>query len=129
MTRERNRDYWTNEGLWAKTVSQRPDSARAHAVYAVALLARGAYDEAEPHLRTAIRLDDTSALAYRNLGITLCATQRTSECILVLERAAVLEPDSGETHGLLGEAYLKLGRSDLAAQQFRAASARRVRRP
>jgi hypothetical protein len=30
---------------------------------------------------------------------------------------------------VLGEAYLKLGRSDLAAQQFRAASARRARRP
>ena len=29
---------------------------------------------------------------------------------------------------VLGEAYLKLGRSDLAAQQFRAASARRARR-
>jgi tetratricopeptide (TPR) repeat protein len=118
MTRERNRDYWTNEGLWAKTVSQRPDSARAHAVYAVALLTRAAYDEAEPHLRTAIRLDDTSALAYRNLGITLCATQRTAECIPVLERSAVLEPESGETHGLLAEAYLAERQPVRAIREF-----------
>jgi len=118
MTRDRNRDYWDNEGLWRKTVTQRPQNGRAHAVYAMALLARGLYTDAERHLREAVRLEPGSALAHRNLGIALCATQRTGECLVVLERAAVLEPSSGETRGLLGEAYLAERQPQRAIQEF-----------
>ena len=51
-----------------------------------------------------------------------------AEVVTVVERRLA---EHGQTPALLrvlGEAYLRLGRSDLAAAQFRAASARRVRR-
>ena len=118
MTRERNRDYESEERLWLKTIESRPANPRARLTYAISLLTGRRYGEAEAQLREAIRILPSSAPAHMNLGIALCAQDRTDECIAHLENAARLDPRAGETFGLLGEAYLKKGAAVQAVAAF-----------
>jgi hypothetical protein len=52
-----------------------------------------------------------------------------AEVITLVEQRLAAGNGDPALNRVLGEAYLRLGRSDLAAAQFRAATARRVRRP
>ena len=71
LTRDRNRDYWSDEGLWAKTVAQRPENGRAHLHLAIDLLASQRTAEAERHLREAVRLSPDDATSHLDLGLAL----------------------------------------------------------
>ena len=118
MTRARNRDYWSDEGLWFDTVQKRPMNAHARAGYAVNLVAQERWAEAETQLRLAVQLDPSHEHAHMNLGSALCALGRVDEGIGHLERARALAPGLPETYGLLGEAYASKGNMALALQHF-----------
>lgn len=118
MTRARNRDYWSDTGIWADTVEKRPGNPRARLSYGVALVAERRYVEAEPQLREAVILQDTSAAAHGNLGAMLCMTGRADEGIPHLERALALDPEYTDAFRNLGEAYASRGRRALAAKYF-----------
>jgi tetratricopeptide (TPR) repeat protein len=117
-TAARNRDYWSDERIWADTVAKRPGNSRARVNYGVDLYAAGRLREAEQQLREAVRLKETSAPAHANLGPVLCALGQLDEGIAHLERALELDPEYSAAHGNLGEAYAAQGRRALAAHQF-----------
>jgi tetratricopeptide (TPR) repeat protein len=118
LTLDRNRDFWSEEGLWRDTVEKRPDNPRARLNYGVLLGAERRYAEAEVQLREALRLKEPVAKAHLNLGSILCAQQRFDEGVPHLERAIALEPELSTAHRNLGEAYGALGRRAQAAEQF-----------
>jgi len=118
VTYARNREFWSDEGIWRDTVEKRPNNPRARVSYGVDLYATGRLPEAERELREAVRLKDTSAPAHANLGAVLCAQGNLDEGIRHLERALALDPEYHSVHGNLAEAYAALGRRAQAAQEF-----------
>jgi cytochrome c-type biogenesis protein CcmH/NrfG len=118
LTRARNRDYWSDEGLWLDTMQKRPMNANARVGYAVNLLAQQRWQEAEEQLQVAVRIDPNNEHAHVNLGSALSAQGRIDEGIAHLEQARALAPGLPETYGLLGEAYATQGSMALALQHF-----------
>jgi tetratricopeptide (TPR) repeat protein len=118
LTRARNRDYWSDERIWADTVQKRPTNARARLNYGVDLMQAGRAQEAEEQLRQAVRLKETNAAAHGNLGSVLCSLGRLDEGISHLERALALDPEYTDAYRNLGEAYAALGRRARAAEYF-----------
>jgi tetratricopeptide (TPR) repeat protein len=82
------------------------------------LYGAGRYAEAEPQLREAVRLEDSSADAHATLGAVLCALGRTQEGVSHLERALVLDPKYTLAYRNLGEAYGAMGQRAQAAKYF-----------
>jgi Flp pilus assembly protein TadD len=117
-TLARNRDYWSDEGMWRDTVAKRPTNPRARVSYGVDLYAAGRLQDAERELREAVRLKETSAAAHANLGPVLCALGKCDQGIYHLQRALALDPEYTSAHGNLGEAYAASGNRRLAVQQF-----------
>jgi Flp pilus assembly protein TadD len=118
LTYARNRDFWSDEGIWLDTVEKRPDNPRARLNYGVDLSLARRDTEAEQQLREAVRLKETSAAAHGNLGSVLCRLGRLDEGVPHLERALALDPDYTTAYGNLGEAYGALGQRALAAKYF-----------
>ncbi len=125
MTRARNRDYWSNEGLFLDTVQKRPENAEARIGYGCELLKREHYGEAEAQLRVALTLPGrpgsgvkSAAGAHMYLGAALCAQNKLDEGIPHLERALALRPTLIEAHGMLAEAYVSRGWHAKAAASF-----------
>ena len=117
-TLARNRDYWSDEGIWRDTVAKRPANPRARVSYGVDLYAAGRLQDAERELREAVRLKETSAAAHANLGPVLCALGKCDQGIYHLQRALALDPQYTSAHGNLGEAYAASGNRTLAVEQF-----------
>jgi protein O-mannosyl-transferase len=118
LASERNRVFWSEERLWQDTVEKRPDNPRARLNYGVILYTLQRFQEAEPQLREAVRLKDTSAPAHANLGAVLCALGKVEEGVSHLERGLALDPTYSAAYGNLGEAYGQLGRRGSAATYF-----------
>ena len=118
VTYARNRDFWSDEGIWQDTVEKRPTNPRARVSYGVDLYAAGKLPDAERELREAVRLKDTSAAAHANLGAVLCAQGHLDDGIRHLERALALDPEYHSAHANLAEAYAALGHRAQAAQEF-----------
>ncbi|HSC28676.1 MAG TPA: tetratricopeptide repeat protein [Vicinamibacterales bacterium] len=123
-TRERNRDYWTDEGLWQDTVSKRPGNARARINYGIDLMSSRRYTEAEQQMRAAIELPadlKTRAQAHLQLGSALSAQGRVDEGVAHLEHALRLDPAIREADAILGQAYSERGDLSLALKHLRRA--------
>jgi tetratricopeptide (TPR) repeat protein len=118
LASDRNRLFWSEERLWQDTVEKRPDNPRARLNYGVVLYTLQRFQEAEPQLREAVRLKDTSAPAHANLGAVLCALGKVEEGVSHLERGLKLDPTYSAAYGNLGEAYGQLGRRGPAARYF-----------
>lgn len=118
LTQARNRDYWSDERIWADTVEKRPENPRARLNYGVDLSMANRNAEAEQQLREAVRLEETSAAAHGNLGAVLCRLGRLDEGIAHLEGALALDPEFTDAYPNLGEAYAAQGRRAQAAKYF-----------
>lgn len=82
----------------------------AHAGLAVPLAAQGRMDQAEEHLREAVRLDPANPITQGNLALILQHRGRPRDALPYFERALLLHPGS-ETYCLrLADAYLAAGR-------------------
>jgi len=118
MTSARNRDFWSDQRIWEDVVEKRPANARARLNYGVDLAKVGRLEEAERHLREAVRLRRSSAPAHANLGSVLCSLGHLEEGIGHLERTLELDPKYTQVYSNLGEAYGALGRHAPAAEYF-----------
>lgn len=110
-TRARNRDYTSDEALWADTVAKRPDNARARLNYTIDLMAARRYSEAEVQMRRALELPadrNTRAQSHLQLGAALCAQGKLTEGIASVQQALALDPALPDADVILGQAYSDL---------------------
>ncbi|MHB1425852.1 MAG: tetratricopeptide repeat protein, partial [Gemmataceae bacterium] len=89
----------------------RPDYAKAHINYGVALVARGDLEEALRFLNEGVRLSPDSAEAHSSLGTALCSQGRLDDALAEYEQAIDLKADYAEAHW--NRALVRLLRGDL----------------
>ncbi len=117
----RNEDYRSEIAIWTQTVAHRPGNPRAHYNLAVALLAENRVAEAEPELRTAVRLSPGYTDAHVSLGQLLVNLQRPAEAVVELEAALQLRSNSFPAHVNLGTALVATGRAAEALPHYQEA--------
>jgi tetratricopeptide (TPR) repeat protein len=81
----------------------------------------GERGEAEEAFRKAVRLDESYAEAYFNLGLLLAEDGQNEEAERLLRTATHLNPHSHEAHGRLGILLQRLGRYSEAETELRRA--------
>lgn len=94
----------------------------ARVVYGLSLAKAGRYDEALAVLATARDQNDPRVLNYT--GYALRKSGRIEEGISFYMKALAADPDYVQAREYLGEAYLTLGRVDLAEEQLAEIEAR-----
>jgi tetratricopeptide (TPR) repeat protein len=115
---DRNREYVSGGLVLAETSLARWPTGAAHHTVAVELILRGRIDDAWPHLEAAIR--DTPRAEY-TFGVALMERQRWPEAVEHLQafvRAEPLLEQVVSARTLMGDAWLRQGRSDRAVEQF-----------
>jgi len=123
-TRARNRDYSSDEAIWADTVAKRPDNARARLNYTIDLMAALRHTEAEAQMRRALALPadrNTRAQSHLQLGAALCAQGKLTEGIASVQQALALDPTLPDADVILGQAYSDLKDIAKALPHFRRA--------
>jgi tetratricopeptide (TPR) repeat protein len=124
LTVGRNRDYRSEESIWADTLAKRPSSARAHCDYGYVLSqAPGGLPRAIGEFETAVRLDPGFADAHNKLGIALARTPgRLQEAIAQFQEALRLDPRLVRAHDSLGTALAGIpGRLPDAIREYQEA--------
>jgi tetratricopeptide (TPR) repeat protein len=111
-----------------RAVEANPDNDDAHYLLGTIRLGRGELDEAEAHIRAAVRLRGTDrpaprAEALNSLGVLLLHKKRPQEAVTYLEEAAgeVLNREPWIALGNLGWAYIELGEHGKAIETLRRA--------
>jgi tetratricopeptide (TPR) repeat protein len=109
-----------------RSVELDPENDRAHYLLGTIRLGRGELDEAETHLREAVRLRGTEqpaarAEAQNSLGVLLIQKKQYAEAVQVLSAAAgeVLNREPWLAMGNLGWAHIELGEYDKAIEVLR----------
>jgi tetratricopeptide (TPR) repeat protein len=95
-----------------------PADLKAMHTLAAVLELDGHPDEALPLLRAVLAAQPQHADARYLLGKVLVAQGSPEDAVRHLEAAIALSPDEANAHYQLGHAYQKLGRTQLAEQQF-----------
>ena len=103
LTRARNEEFWSEEGLWADTVAKQPSNQRARVAYGMALASAHKMGEAERELRDAVALEPTDPVANGRLGSILAARGQFDEAAIYLERALAARPGDVDAHRALGQ--------------------------
>lgn len=117
-TVRRNQDYRSELAIWSDTVAKRPDSGRAHAHYAKAVLEAGQPALAREHWRTAVRLSPRMSEAHMNLGSLDLQQGRIPEAIAAYQLALQLKPGNVVAQTNLGSALFQAGRREEAVAAY-----------
>ncbi|MHB1047050.1 MAG: tetratricopeptide repeat protein [Thermoanaerobaculia bacterium] len=91
-TRARNEVWRTEESLWRDVATKSPRNGRGLMNYGLALMKRGAYDEARAAFEAARRLLPEYAVLEVNLGVLEGATGRPDAAEAHFRRALSLDP-------------------------------------
>ena len=86
--------------------------------YGVFLYRAGRAEAALEPLRTAVQRHADAARAQLELGCVLLALDQVEEAAAHLERATALDPRGARGHLLLGKAYQRLGKGELARKEL-----------
>ena len=122
-TRERNRVYWSAEGLWQDAVNARPSDSRPRVAHGEALAAAGRLAEAETELLVAVALAPEDPAARVRLGAVLARQRKFDAAVPHLERALARRPDDVDAHRWLAEVYAVQRRDQLAVGHYERALA------
>ena len=79
------------------------------------------YPQARAYLNQLLSIDPNSYTAHFNLGIFAALEQNWADAEHHIELALRADPRSAEAHATLGKIYQQEGKSDKAAEEFRAA--------
>jgi tetratricopeptide (TPR) repeat protein len=101
-------------------LSAHPTDVKTRYTLATALDLDGHQEDALTELRTVLRARPDYADARYLRGKILLAAGDAGGAAIELEIAARLAPDDANVHYQLGQAYQKLGKTDLAQEQFQA---------
>lgn len=80
---------------------------------------RGQYAEAAEQYEKAVKVDDTYAEAYSNLGFSYRKQGYFDQAIPRYRKAIMLQPDLAEAHEYIGEAYAEMGMFDNAENHLK----------
>jgi Flp pilus assembly protein TadD len=86
--------------------------------YGVFLYRQGRSEAAVEPLNAAVKRHPDSARAQLELGCVLLALDRVADAAQHLERATSADPVNPRAHLLLGKAYQRLGKTDLARKEL-----------
>jgi tetratricopeptide (TPR) repeat protein len=103
---------------YRKAVSIDPEYADVHHNLGLALLKKGESKEGESELQRALAIDRRYAPAYLNLARSLLGRGSLQEAVDLLVAGTREAPADADLQGMLGEAYLRLGRRDKAIAAF-----------
>jgi tetratricopeptide (TPR) repeat protein len=125
-TAQRNEDYHSTLSIWQDTLAKRPQSARAHNNFGMALADGRQFDQAIEEFRAALAIepdyDDASynlGLAYYDLGNALTGRGQLDQAAIQYQNALALDPNRAEAHNNLGILLARAGRVDEAIEHFR----------
>jgi serine/threonine-protein kinase len=104
-------------------VALRPDVAHHRLGLGIALVGRGAYDEALVHIRRVLELSPGSALGHSSLALLYQEQKKFKEAIAEGERAVALGPGEPVYLSSLGALYMMTKQYDRAEELFRKAVA------
>jgi tetratricopeptide (TPR) repeat protein len=102
----------------ARVVAVDPLSARAHALLGSAVLASGDFRLSMEEFRTALALNDSEAMAIAGLAMVDYYENRTARCIVLLRRAAEIDPNEPDYVFNLGQAAARSERYKEAADAY-----------
>lgn len=110
--------YRDSHTLWSDTVAHNPRAWIGHVNLGVGLVARGQYETALEHYRSALRLRPDAPEIQTNLGAAWLHLGRHGEAVPILEAATRSKPDLHAAWNLLGLAYAGTGRPVEAERAF-----------
>ncbi|MBM3855160.1 MAG: tetratricopeptide repeat protein, partial [Verrucomicrobia bacterium] len=110
--------YRDSHSLWSDTVARNPRAWIGRVNLGVELVARGQYEAALEHYRTALRLRPGAAEIQTNFGAALLHLGRHGEAVPVLEAATRSVPNLHAAWNLLGLALAGTGRPVEAERAF-----------
>jgi Tfp pilus assembly protein PilF len=120
----RNRDWRSDEALFAATVGQAPRSAKAHFNYGSLLLEKGETEKAEPLLRKAVAIAPSYPEAHNLLGTIHLARGELAEAERAFRVALADAPEYAPALGNLGMTLVRQSRWEEAEKALRQAVAR-----
>jgi arylsulfatase A-like enzyme/Tfp pilus assembly protein PilF len=103
------------------TLALEPWYTRADEALAQIYIQKNDYPQARAYLDKLLSIDPNSYTAHYNLGILAALTQNWTDAEDHMQLALRADPGSVEAHGALGKIFQAQGKSDKAAQEFRAA--------
>jgi len=120
--------FWAGQedkahALFQTLITVNKDDADAHLGDGLALLSRNHLDRAEPHLRDAVRLEPTNALAWRALVLLLTRQGKTQEAVAAQNSAPKSRLERLDRMSASGFSALVEGRQRDAVRDFRRAVA------
>ena len=103
---------------YRKAISIQPNYADVHHNLGLALVKKGDVEEGERELRESLAIDRRYGPAYLNLARSFIGRGRFGEAAEILVAGTKEIPGDADLHGMLGEAYLRLGQRDRAMAAF-----------
>lgn len=122
LTWKQGHTYKDLETLWRSNLAENPDSFLAHNNLGLILNDRGQTDEAEHHLREAIRCFPSFALGHSNLGGLLAKKGNLAEAIHHYREALRFNPNQVEALNNLALSLMKRDNPDEAIAYLSAAA-------
>jgi protein O-mannosyl-transferase len=117
----RNRDWRTDQILYAKTLEQQPGAYLIHINLGAVNWANGDVAGAEREWREALRLAPDHPIALNDMGLLYTRQKRYSEAVEYFEKAIQVKPNFTDAHMFLGACYQDMGKNNLAEKEYRAA--------
>lgn len=117
----RNRDWRTDQILYAKTLEQQPDAYLIRINLGAVEWADGDVAGAEREWKEALRLAPDHPIALNDMGLLLTRQKHYTEAVEYFQKALRAKPNFTDAHMFLGACYQDMGKNDLAEKEFRAA--------
>jgi len=114
LTIKRNQIWASEVSLWSDTLQKSPQKIRPVINIAQAYTKIGNFDLAIEYYEKAQDLNPNVFAVNYNLGNLYFVRGREEDALRLLNTAALISPKTPETHGLLGEIYLKRKQIELA---------------
>ena len=118
LTYARNFDWKSNETLWLKTLTQRPDYGRVYNNLGFVYYQQKRYSEALDYLEQAQEKEPNLAITYQNLGNVYDELGDFDQAITNYQKVIKLYPHYAEGYNNLGITYRKIGELDKALENY-----------
>jgi tetratricopeptide (TPR) repeat protein len=118
LTRMQVRHWQNNITLFGYVLKVTENNGIAENNYGGALLNMGRFDEAEPHLINAVRINPTDTTAQTNLGKLFVKQRKLNEAVVCFNKLLARRQDSAEVHYYLAATQSMQKKYDEAIKHF-----------